>query len=106
MPFIIKLLGNGTTNNGSNTGLYTASATCQGAIVSNVKFVNTASVSGTVNLYIKRGGTQYRILDKDKIVNAGDILVVKPELTLAANDAIEVTTTQVMDFAVSGMEKV
>lgn len=81
MPFIIKLLGNGTTNNGSNTGLYTASATCLGAIVSNVRFVNTAGSSGTVNLFIKRGGSQYRILDKDKVVAAGDILVVKPEIT-------------------------
>ena len=106
MPFIIKLLGAGPTNAGTVTGLYTVSATALGAIVNNVRIVNTGSAA-IVNLFFKpSGGSQIRILDKDKSVAAGDILVMKPELTMAPSDAIEVTTSVAMEFVVSGMEKV
>src|SRR5947207_9036395 len=107
MPFVIKLLGAGVTNAGSVTGLYTTSATALEAIVSNVRLVNTGGSSVTVNLFFKpSGGSQIRIWDKDKSVLAGDILVAKPELTMAPSDAIEVTTSAAMDFVVCGMEKV
>ena len=109
MPFIIKILGAGATIANAKTGLYTATPAPPGlgAIVQNVRLVNTAAASGTVNLFFKpNGGSQIRILGKHKPVVAGDILVVKPELTIGPSDAIEVTTSQVMDFVVSGVEKV
>ncbi len=106
MAFIIKLLGAGPTNAGAVTGLYTVSATALGAIVSNVRIVNTGS-AGTVNLFYKPNlGSQIRILDKDYPIAAGDIVVVKNELTMAPSDAIQVTTSVAMEFVVSGVERV
>ena len=106
MPFIIRLLKADITNAGSVTNLYTVSAPALATIVSNVRFVNTSGGSATVNLFFKpSGGSQIRILDKDKSVTNGDILVVKPELTIAVGDAIEVTTSATMEYVVSGVEK-
>jgi len=60
-----------------------------------------------VNLFLNPSGAvgQVRILEKDKSVPNGEILVVKPELTLAVGDAIEVTTSVAMEYVVSGVEK-
>src|SRR5438874_6725579 len=107
MPFLIRILGLGATNAGSLTVPYSVSSPATGAIINNLRFVNTGASSATVNLFFKpSAGSQIRILDKDKSVAAGDILVMKPELTMAPSDAIEVTTSVAMEFVVSGMEKV
>jgi len=104
MPFIIKLLATGSLNGGGT--LYPVPGTTTGAIVSNIRFVNTGGSAATVNLYFKpNGGSQIRILDRDKSVPAGDVLVVTPELTMAPSDAIEATTSAAMEYVVSGMER-
>jgi hypothetical protein len=106
MAFVLKLLKAGQTNNGTATTLYTVPAATS-AIISNIRFVNTSGSSATVNLFFKPGGSgSVRILDKDKSVPSNDLLVVKPELTLAATDVIEATTSVAMDCVVCGMEKV
>lgn len=106
MPFTIKLLGADVTVGGVNKILYTAPAL--GAIVSNVRLVNTSGSNGTVNLYFNPSiaGPTVRILDKDKSLLASDILVVKPELIMGASDTIEATTSVAMEYVVAGMEKV
>ena len=110
MPLVIKLLGHGAISGAATTALYTvpASPTALGAIVNNVRLVNTAGSSTTVNLYFTpSGGSQIRILDKDKSIAAGDILVVKPELTMAPSDKIELITIAgaALEHVTSGVEK-
>ena len=106
MPFVLKLLKAAQSNNGLATTLYTVPAATS-AIVSNIRFVNTSAGSATVDLFFKPGGgTGVRILDKAKSVLANKLLLVTPELTLAAGDVIEATTSVVMDYVVCGMERV
>ncbi len=109
MPFTIRLLGAGGITGAGTTHLYPVPGTVSGAIVNNVRLVNTGAASVTVNLFYKPNGlAQVRILDKDKSIAAGDILVVKPELTLAPSDAIDLVTTGTpsLEYVVSGVEKV
>jgi hypothetical protein len=109
MALIVRLLGAEATNAGTLTGLYTVSSPALGAIVDNVRLVNTGGSSVTVNLFVKpSGGSQVRILDQDKSVppGIGSALVIKPELVLSVGDAIEVTTSAAMDYVVSGMERI
>lgn len=107
MALIVRLLGAGRTNAGGNSGLYTVSSPALAAIVDNVRFVDPSGVSVTVNLFFKpNGGSQIRIWDRDKALSANGTLVVKPELTMAPGDAIEVTTSAGIDFVVSGVEKI
>ena len=106
MPFVLKLLKAAQSNNGLATTLYTVPAATS-AIVSNIRFVNTSAGSATVDLFFKPGGgTGVRILDKAISVVANKLLLVTPELTLAAGDVIEATTNVVMDYVVCGMERV
>src|SRR5437660_159115 len=110
MAFIIKALGYGTLIVSGTADLYTVpaakSALVIGAIVNNLRFVNTGASSATVNLFFKAsGGSEVRILDKDKSVAAGIALVVTPELTMAPADEIHVTTSAAMDYVVSGVER-
>jgi hypothetical protein len=105
MAFVIKLLGTGATNAGSLSVPYSVSSPALGAIVHNLRFTNAGASAVTVNLFFKpSGGSQIRILDKDKSVAASTTLVVKPELTMGASDAIEVTTSAAMDYVVCGLE--
>ena len=107
MAFVIKLLGAGPTNAGSLTVPYSVSSPATAAIVNNLRFVNTSTAAGTINLFFNPSGAvgQVRILEKDKPIAAGDILVVKQELTMVVGDAIEVTTSVAMEYVVCGMQK-
>lgn len=108
MALIVRLLGAGATNANANTVLYSASPTVLGAVVNNIRFVNTGGADVTVNLFVNPSGSvgQLRILDKDLVApNSVGVLVVKPELTLGPSDAIEVTTSAAMDYVVSGAER-
>jgi hypothetical protein len=107
MALVIKLLKAGPTNSATNTQLYSVSSPALGAIVDNVRLVNTGGVPVTVSVFFKASGSpsQVRILDRDLVVGTGSSVVVKPELTLATGDAIEATTSVPMDCVVSGMER-
>jgi len=107
MALIVRLLGAGPTNSASNTVLYSVSSAVLGAVVNNVRFVNTLGADVTVNLFVNPSGSvgQLRILDKNTVAaNSVGVLVVKPELTLGPGDAIEVTTSFTMDYVVAGAE--
>jgi hypothetical protein len=107
MGFNLKLLGAARISSAMVTPLYTASGA--GAIVSNIRLVNVGGSSITINLFFRPSGqSQIRILDVNKSIAAGDPLVVSPDLTMAAGDAIELTTTgtPTLDWAVSGVEVV
>jgi hypothetical protein len=112
MAFIIRLLGAGVTNAGTLTVPYSvssgASPSLLGAIVSNVRLVNTTLNPVTANVFYRVSGSpnQVRISDKDKSVAAGDLLLVKPELTMGVGDTIEATTSAAIDYVVCGVEKV
>ena len=109
MAIAIRLLNVGAISGAATTALYTVAAPAQGAIVSNLRLVNTGGGSTAVNLYFTAsGGSQISILDKNKPIAAGDILVVKPELTMALSDKIELVTGSgaAIDYAVSGAEMV
>lgn len=103
MALVIKLLGALQTNAGSLTTIY---APTTSAIVHNIRFA-TATASGTVNLFINPSGTDpaRRILDKNVVIPANDILVVKPEITMGPGDTIEATTSVAMDCVVSGFTR-
>lgn len=107
MPLLFRLLGAGPTNAGTLTVPYSVSSPALGAIVNNLRFVNTGGSPVTVNLFFKpSGGSQIRIFDKDKSVAAGKLLIVKPEITMGQGDAIEVTTSAAIDFVVAGVERI
>ena len=106
MPFTIRLLGAYRVQGAATTPLYTASGS--GAIVSNVRLANAGGSQITINLYFTpSGGTQWRLLKKDCPIAAGDVLLVKPELTMAASDKIELVTVAGtnLDYVVCGVEK-
>jgi hypothetical protein len=115
MALVIRLLGAGSINTASTRVLYPDTvnfpvpAGVLGAIVNNVRIVNLAGSSVSVNLYYRPNGgaIPFRILDRNKAIAAGDVLVVKPELTLAAGDQIEIVTTgsPQLEYVVSGVEK-
>lgn len=111
MALVVKLLNSGVTNINAATVLYSASSSGLGAIINNIRVVNTGTtVAATVNAFVRLGaGPQIRILDMNKSVafspTPGSALVIKPELTLGPTDTIEVTTSAAMDFVVSGVEK-
>jgi hypothetical protein len=109
MPLTIKLLGANGISGAGTTPLYAVPGSVLGAIVNNVRLANTGGSTTTVNLYFKpNAGNQVRILEKDKPIPAGQVLVVKPELTLAPSDKIELTTVAgtTLDYVVCGAEKV
>ncbi len=109
MPISIKLLGAGAISGAGTTHVCTVSSGALGAIVSNVRVVNTGVSAVTINLFYKPNGqAQVRILDKDKSIAAGDLLVVKPELTLAPSDMIDLVTTgsPSLEYVVSGAERI
>ncbi len=103
MALIIKLLCARSVN-GLQT-LYSATSPTS-AIVSNVRLVNGGGSAVTANVYFHAGGgQQYRISQKDYSLPAGEILTVKPELTLAAGDYIESSTSAAVDAVVCGAER-
>jgi len=104
MAFVIRILKHGATNAGSGTVVCSLTSPEVAAIVSNVRIVNNSGGSGIVNLFFKpSGGTQHRIYTRDFSLPMNEILVVKPELTMALGDTIEVTTSAVMDYITCGM---
>jgi len=103
MAFIIKLLGAGSAN-GANQTLYSVTSP-KSALVSNVRLVNPGASALTANVYFHGGAGQYRISERNKSIPVGDILVIKPELTLAAGDYIESSTSAAVDYAVCGVER-
>jgi hypothetical protein len=118
MALIVKLLKAGETNNNQQTVLYSVSSPVAGAIVNNVRLVNTQGNDLKVNLFVRPSSTPattIRLLDRDFIAsNSVGVLIVKPEVTLGQGDQIEVTTSlatgqtgsAIMDFVVSGAERV
>src|SRR5438093_591781 len=107
MSLIVRLLGTGQTTANQNTVLYLVPTTVLGAIVRNVRLVNTTGSQIMANLfYTPSGGNQVRILDKDHTINANELFVVTPELTMGPSDKIELTTSQTVNYVVSGVEKV
>ena len=106
MALVVRLLNANVTNVNTNTVLYSASATGLGAIVRNVRLVNTGAAAVTVNLFFTpSGGGQIRILDRDLSVPVNEWAIVSSELTMGPSDKIEVTTSAAMDYVVSGVEK-
>ena len=103
MAFIIKLLCAKSVN-GANQTLYSVTSP-KSAIVSNVRFVNALGSAVTVNVYFHRGANQYRINQKDYSLPAGEILTIRPQLTLAAGDYIECSTNYAVDAVVCGVER-
>jgi hypothetical protein len=101
MALIIKLLCARTVN--GLQSLYSATSP-KSAIVSNVRLVNTGGSAVTVNVYVNGTAGQYRINQKDYSLPAGEILTIKPPLTLAAGDYIQSSTSAVVDAVVCGAE--
>ncbi|MCI0748444.1 MAG: hypothetical protein L0Y58_23810 [Verrucomicrobia subdivision 3 bacterium] len=108
MAVEIRLLGADLVNTATTTVLYTVPPTVAGAVVYNVRMVNTGGAQTNVNLFFKpNAGAQVSILDKDKLIPSNNILVVKPNLTMAPSDKIELVTTGTpsIEWVVCGVEK-
>ncbi|MBI2928464.1 MAG: hypothetical protein HYY24_22575 [Verrucomicrobia bacterium] len=114
MALGIRLLGAGVISGAATTVLYPNSnypvpAGVLGAIINNVRIVNTHATNSTqVNLYYTpSGGSQLRILDQNKSINAGDLLVVKPDLTMVPADKIELVSASgaSLEWVVSGVDQ-
>lgn len=106
MSMVIKLLGANSITTTTPGPLYTVPASALGAIVNNIRIVNTGS-SVDVNVYLRSGGTDYRISDTNKNIAANAILLLKPEVTLAPSDEIKLvaSATPALDFVICGMEQ-
>jgi hypothetical protein len=102
MAFIIKLLCARTVN--GLQSLYSATSP-KSAIVSNVRLVNAGGSAVTVNVYFHGAAGQFRINQKDYSLPAGEILTVKPQLTLGAGDYVESSTSAAVDCVVCGVER-
>lgn len=107
MPFVIKLLGHGTVGAGAAT-VYQVTTPVLGGIVNNLRLVNAGGSAATVNVFYRAttGGTQIRVFDKDYSLAASAVVVIKPEITLATSQLIEVSSSAAVDYVVSGMEQV
>lgn len=111
MPLIVRILGNNVISGAGTTPIYTVPTTVLGAIVRNVRLFNRSTGAGStqVNVFFTpSGGSQVRILDRDKAISNGAVEIIKEELTMAPSDKIEVTTASGadIDFVVFGIEKV
>jgi hypothetical protein len=110
MAYLIRLLGAGATTGGSSIVAYSVSAAstppASAAILSNVRLGNTQGSAVTANIFYRpSGGSQIRIAEKDKSIATGSIFTVKPELTMALGDTIEVSTSAAIDYVVCGIER-
>lgn len=109
MPITIKLLKADVLTTTVDADFYVVPSTATGgAIISNIRIVNTGGTTKKVNMnYRSSGGTVVKIIERDKQVAAGDLVVVAPELTLAANDIIEAwgESGSTFDCVVSGIER-
>lgn len=96
-----------TTTSGAD--FYTVPTTATGgAIISNIRIVNTGLSTKKVNMnYRSAGGTVVKLIELDKQVAAGDLVVVRPEITLAVNDIIEAwgESGSTFDCVISGIER-
>ncbi len=110
MPFILKLLATGGVTT-SQASIYTVPAGATGgAIVSNVRFVNTTASAITLNVFynpVAGGAATVRLIELNKSVAPGDLLIIKPEITMATGDALEaIASATGLDCVVSGIERV
>ncbi len=110
MSMVIKLLANGPITSATPAALYTVPSTSLGAIVNNIRIVNThATTNVTVNVYLtpSPGSTQYRISKLNEALNAKKMIIIKPEITMGPSDKIElvVSATPTLDFVISGSEQ-
>jgi len=109
MALLVRLLGADVKTASGNTAIYTVPSTVSGAIVKSIRLVNTqASGAVTINLFFTpNGGSQVRILDKDKSIANGALLLFSNELTMAPSDKIELSTsgTTSIDYVVCGIER-
>ena len=106
MTVAIKALADGQLANTKGT-LYTV-PTRTTAIVKSITLVNTDSVTRTVNLYVKKDGTNSRrIIPKDLSLVAGASLEHNRVVTLEAADLIEgdASAADVVDYVVNGVEE-
>ncbi len=101
----IKALADGQLANTKST-LYTTPASTQ-AIVRSITLVNTDTSTRTVNLYLKRDGSNSRrIIPKDMSMDAGFMAVYDTTFTLEAGDLVEgdASAATVVDFTINGVE--
>jgi len=109
MSMVIKLLGASQITSATPPALYKvppSTSGALGAIVNNIRIVNRGS-SVDLNVYVRRGTTDYRISDTNKNIATNTILILKPEVTLAPDDEIKLvaSATPALDFVISGSEQ-
>src|SRR5437879_3727636 len=108
MAVTIKPLANAQLGTGAQGMLYTVPAG-KAAIVKTQRFVNTDTVSRTMNLYyLKSGaGSAQRILPPNMSLAPSALVVEQDELTMAAGDQIQgdASVASKIDFVISGIER-
>jgi hypothetical protein len=102
MAFMIRLL---CAQSGSGLQTLYSVTSPKSAIVSNVRLVNTGGSAVTVNVYVNGAAGQYRISQRNYSLPAGEILTLKPQLTLAAGDYIQSSTSAAVEAVVCGVER-
>ena len=106
MAVSIKALADGQLAD-SKAALYTVAARTE-AIINSITLVNTDSVTRTVNLYVKRDGSNSRrIIPKDLSLVAGASLEHNSVVTLEAADVLEgdASAADVVDYVINGVEE-
>ena len=106
MTVTIKALADGQLA-ATKGELYPAPSSTE-AIIRSITLVNTDSVTRTVNLYVKRDGTNSRrIIPKDLSLVAGASLEHNSVVTLEAADVLEgdASAADVVDYVINGVEE-
>jgi hypothetical protein len=107
MAIIIKLLNAGAITGTTQPTIYSPATPSTTAIIENIRLANTSGATATMQAYLVPSGTatNVRIIEANKSLANNDILVIKPELTLGPGDAVVVSSSANLDFAVSGVER-
>ena len=118
MAIAIKVLGNasiGATQTGNDlltaySGNSNAVPNGKAVIVSNIRLVNTGTVTRTVSIKYLPAGTNARVVcPKNVPIPPSSALVLDEELMLVATDKLQVdfgeTGTSIIDVVVGGVER-
>ena len=103
--FKIKALGEGQLPAATGV-LYTVPASTQ-TIIKTMIFVNTNVAVRTINIFLKTGGTNRRIVPKDLSLKAQYLMETDQEYTLEAGDTVEgdASAASSIDFTIHGIEE-
>lgn len=107
MPFIFKILKQVQAQAaGANIPIHTVGSAPTSTIVSSVRFYNSSGVAATAAMIYRSAGGQSPTTFARIICTPSTTTVFNTELTLAAGNVLEASTSAVMDIVACGVDRV